>query len=184
MITPALPRWYADLLADPTSGVNVIAPTVPRRVADPAPPAVGVFNSVDDAWVARGHVDDEATPDEWVLFVGVAEEMQLAGDPGDGALEDTATVVISLHGATIDADNAATLAQAYRLMRAVRRVLITAFVAQQMDVLVLEGQQITLPSQLQGITLDSKPGSGQVALAIALPHSITDTWALGAEETP
>lgn len=185
MITPALPRWVAGLLGDADTGVNHWAPLVPRGDAEPAPPAVAVYNAVDDAWVARQHVDDEATPEAWVLAVRVGEEMQLAGDPGEGPVEDAASIIVELQGVTDEqANNAVVLATAYRVMRAVRRVLHTAFIAQLMEPLLLDGEQITLPTQLQGFTLDSQPGSGQVALALLLPFTLTDTWALGAEETP
>ena len=182
MITPALPRWVAAVLADPSTGVNAFAPLVPRGVTESDPPTVAIYNAVDDAWVARKHSSDVATPDEWVLAVRVAEELQLAGAPGAGSLEDSASVVVELQGVTIDADNASALATAYRVMRAVRRSLNTAFVAQLMEPLTLEGQLITLPESLQGFTLDGTPGAGQVSLAFVLPFTLTDTWALGAEE--
>jgi hypothetical protein len=181
MIAPALPRWVAGLLADPTTGVNALAPLVPKGHAESAPPLLAVFNTVDDAWVARKYVDvDEATPDEWVLLVRVAEEMQIAGTPGDGSIEDSATVVVELHGVAIDSDNADALAIAFRVMRAVRRCLYLAFREQAMRPLLLEGQSIDLPSRLQGFTLDGKPGSGAVSLALVLPFTITDIWAQSA----
>lgn len=184
MIAPALPRWVSACLSDPATGVNAVSSLVPRAVSDPEPPAVAIYNALDEAWVARKHVDGEATADEWVLAVRVAQEMRLAGDPGQGGLEDDATLIVELHGVTEDqANNAVTLGTAYRVMRAVRRVLHQQFLALQMAPLILEGQQIALPASLNGFTLDSTPGSGQITIALELPFTITDTWALGAEET-
>lgn len=185
MITPALPRWVAGLLGDADDGVNHWAPLVPRGDDEPAPPSVAVYNAVDDAWVARQHADDEATPTQWVLAVRVGEELQLAGEPGTGSLDDTAPIIVELQGVTDeDTNNAVVLATAYRVMRAARRVLNTAFVALRGEQLALEGTQVMLPEQLQAFTLDNQPGSGQVGLALLLPFTLTDTWALGAEETP
>lgn len=183
MITPALPRWVAGLLNDPTTGVNALAPWVPKRLTDPEAPPVGIYNAVDDAWVTRKHADDEATPDEWVIAVRIGEELQIAGAPGTGSAEDSCSVVIELQGVTDeDADNAVVLAMAFRIGRAIRRCLNLAFVALEMDALQLEGQQITLPEQIAGFTLDGK--SGTLSLALVLPFTLTDTWALSAEETP
>ncbi len=81
MIAPALPRWMATTLAHESYGVNALLPSVPRPVDEAAPPECAIFNAVDDNWVARGRIDDEATPDQWVLAVRIAEETDIAGQP-------------------------------------------------------------------------------------------------------
>lgn len=186
MIAPALPRWVAEAMADPESGVNALRHQVPRAPIDNVPPEVAVYNAIDDAWLARRSPLDpvEVTPALWVLQVNVGEELQLDGDPlASGSLDDTAVVVIHLAGVAMQSDNAQALASAHRLMRAVRRCLLTAWQDVGMGGLLLEGQRFTLPATLQLLTQEPKPGSGAVDLALVIPFSSTDTWALGAPET-
>lgn len=182
MIAPALPRWVALRLADVEAGVNAIAPSVPRSADDPLPPVVAIYNAIDDDWVARAAPAEGVTPAQWVLQVNVGEELQLGGAPFDGDLTDTATVVVLLVGVTADGEDAATLAAAHRLMRAVRRCLLLAFDALRTDGLQLEGQAFDLPNQLTVLTQEPEPGSGAIAIACVIPFPMTDTWALGAQE--
>lgn len=186
MITAALPRWIAQQLADPDFGVNALRASVPRDEIDPVPPPVSIYNAIDDDWVARKSPTEGVTPDEWVLHVNVGESIQLAGDPdAEGNVSDSADVVIHLAGVTLQGKNAAALAAAHRLMRAVRRCLLHAFRGvRRLDppALVLEGQRIEMPAELALLIKEHQPGSGAVDLALVIPFDITDEWALGAPE--
>ncbi len=184
MIAPALPRWVAEVLADAETGVNALRTQVPRGIDDAAPPEVGIYNAIDDAWVARSSPVETVTPTEWVLQVNVGEELQVSGDPlASGSADDTATIVVHLAGVAATGDNAAALAAAHRLMRAVRRCLNIAFRARRTDPLDLEGQLIALPNELTLLTQEPQPGSGAVDLALVIPFTIIDSWALGALES-
>ncbi len=184
MIAPALPRWVAAQLADAVTGINVRRLQVPRGLTDAAPPEVAIYNAIDDDWVARDTAPEQLAPELWVLQVNVAEEIELAGNPApDGPIEDTAIMVVQLAGVTADGGNADALAHAHRLMRAVRRVLLEAFATLGMDDLYLEGQSIRPPSTMNLQTQELVAGSGAITLALFLPFTITDTWALGAEES-
>lgn len=185
MITAALPRWVAERLADPDYGVNALRVLVPRDETDPEPPEVAIYNAIDDDWVARKSPVEEVTPDLWVLHVNVLEEIDVVGNPAEGDLADTATVVILLAGVTAEGKSADALIAGHRLMRAVRRCLVSAFRAIQNDelpVLDLEGQSVSLPPRLTLRTQEQKPGSGAVDFALFVPFPIHDTWALSAEE--
>ncbi|WP_396216496.1 hypothetical protein [Gemmatimonas sp.] len=184
MIAPALPRWVAEVLADSENGVNALRVLVPRRESDAEPPEVAVFNAVDEDWVARAAPVEGVIPDLWALQINVGEELQIAGSPmSSDPVEDTATIVVLLVGVATDGQNAGALAAAHRIMRAVRSCLNTAFRTLRTDGLQLEGQYFSLPSQLSLLTQEPVPGSGQVALALVIPFTATDTWALGAPET-
>lgn len=185
MITAALPRWIAQVLADPDHGVNALAPLVPREETDPTPPAVAIYNAVDDDWVARSSPVEMVTPDLWVLHVNVAEEIDLAGSPSEGDISDTATIVVLLAGVATDGKSAEALIAGHRLMRAARRSLFDAFRSIQQQakpVLTLEGQDITMPESMSLRTQEQQAGSGAVDFALFLPFTITDQWALGAPE--
>lgn len=183
MIAPALPRWVAEILAHPETGVDALRLLVPRGPEDPEPPPVSIYNAIDSAWVARSAPAEGVTPDHWVLQVNVGEELQLGGSPlSSEPIDDTATIVALLVGVTTDGNNAATLASAHRIMRALRHCLIAAFHALRADGLALEGQHFALPSQLSVLTQEPEPGSGAIAIACVIPFTMTDTWALGAPE--
>lgn len=187
MITPGLPRWIADLLADEDTGVNTWRTTVPRGGSDAAPPEVDVYNAIDDHWVARAAPVEGVTPTRWVLHVNVGLQMQVAGDPdAEGGIADTGTVIVHLSGVTLDANNAAALAAAFRLMRVVRRVLLRGFRAireQATPLLVLEEMEIGLPQELELLVQESTPGAGTIDMALVIPFDLTDIWALAAPET-
>ncbi len=183
MITPALCRWVAEVLSDFDYGVNALRVLVPRRETDPEPPPVAIYNAVDADWVARSSPVEAVTPDLWVLHINVAEEIDLAGDPAEGDISDTATVVILLAGVTTEGKNAEALAAGHRIMRAVRRCLHDAFrniQQQESPVLELEGQLVSPPEGLTLRTQEQKPGSGALDFALFVPFPIHDTWALGA----
>lgn len=183
MIAPALPRWVAEVLAADETGVNALRTQVPRSLLDAAPPAVAIYNAIDDSWVARKSPIEAVTPDLWVLQIGVGDEITVDGDPfTSGSLEDTVTVVIHLAGVALQSGNAAALAAAHRLMRAVRRCLLHAWRELGMAGLLLEGQRFTMPSTMQLLTQEAKQGAGAVDLALVIPFQSTDTWALGASE--
>jgi hypothetical protein len=183
MIAPALPRWVATVLADAEGGVDALRASVPRGAGDPEPPPVSVFNAIDHAWVARTAPAEGVTPTHWVLQVNVGEELQLGGNPlRSDPIADTATVVVLLVGVTAQGDDAATLASAHRLMRVVRRCLVLAFTACRTTGLTLEGQAFDLPDDLTLLTQEPEPGSGAIAIALVIPFTMTDMWALGAQE--
>lgn len=186
MIAPALPRWVATALADEATGVNAMLLEVPRDVSEEPPRAVTVYNAFDDAIVARKAPRTELRADEWVLSVAPAEELEHAGNPlEEGDLRDSAPIVLHLSGVTVNGDDAASLAEANRVMRAVRRVLLQAFrlIQQAGTPLVLEGQTIELPEQWKSITKVVTVGSGQYDLVVVIPFLLTDDWAFSAPET-
>jgi hypothetical protein len=185
VIAPALPRWFAAVLAEAETGVNARRSEVPRAVQDTEPPSVVVYNAIDDAWIAAGAPLDpnEVTPQQWVLQVNVGEELQLAADPFRSGGDDTAIIVLHLSGVALGGNNAASLAAAHRLMRAARRCVVDAWRTIGQEGLLLEGQRFDLPSNMTLLTQEPKPGSGAVDLALVIPFQSTDTWALGATET-
>jgi hypothetical protein len=176
VIAPALPRWVASVLGDAVVGVNALLNDVPRQPDEAAPPDVDVFNAVDEQWVARARFDDQASADRWILAIAVAEELdELAGAPSEGTVEDTAIVTVSLLGVAARGNNARMLADAYRVMRVVRRVLYHAFAQVGTDALELEGQLCTPPAQF-GLSTHPADG-GRLSLVLELPFAVTDTWA-------
>lgn len=185
MIAPAVVRWVAATLADELAGVNATLPTVPRGDSEEAPRPVTIYNAFDDHIVARNAPASELLASEWVLSVAPAEELDLAGDPLEqGDLRDSAPVVLHLSGVTVDGQDAHTLAEAHRVLRAVRQVLLHAF--RQLrgggEPLELERQWVDLPDRWKAIAKVVHAGSGQYDLMLVLPFLITDNWALSAPE--
>lgn len=177
MITPNLVAWAAALLEHPTTGLNATRLLVPRGTL-PAPPAVAVFDVVADSDVAR-RAPPDPTPSEWVLYCNTGESMVLAGSPMDDTQKDEAILVFHLAGATASSNNAAALASAALIMRALRRVLFQAFRAIQASNagrLTIDQQQFHPPADIQLRTLKPEPGSGRVDLIAIAPFSVTDHW--------
>jgi hypothetical protein len=179
MITPALVAWVAAQLAHAETGVNVLRLEVPRGGDKPAPPPVQVFDAVADDEVAR-RAPPEPTPNEWVLYVSVGDNVVLAGQPSAADLDDEAIIVVELAGATAQSNNALTMASAHRLMRCVRRCLFQAFRAIQasdMPRLVLDKQRFTFPPRISVRTQEPVPGSGRIHVVAIAPFTATDNWA-------
>jgi hypothetical protein len=177
MIAPAVVRWVDNILESERTGVNALIPDVPRAPGEAPPPLAVVFNAMDHAAVARARLNQGARPELFSLAVRVAEEIEVDGNAGAGGVEDTCLVVVDLEAVATDADNAMLLADAYRIMRCVRRALNHAFTQLGMAGIVLEEQCITPPVTMTLQTLDPTPGSGAAHLALLLPFTMTDTWA-------
>ena len=177
MITPNLVAWAATLMEHPTTGLNATRLLVPRGTLA-APPAVAVFDVVADKEVAR-RAPPEPTATEWVLYCNTGESMVLAGNPIDATQKDEAILVFHLAGATSQSDNAAALASAGLIMRALRRVLFQAFRATQASPggrLLIDQQQFHPPEDIQVRTLKPEPGSGRVDVIAIAPFTVTDHW--------
>lgn len=175
MITPALLRWVTAALMHEDTGINVLAPLVPRGEDEDAPPLVQVWNAVDEDLVAAA-VPPEASADAWVLHVQYGLIVEAAGDAADKDQRDGAQIVLQLNGITVEGNSAATLANAYRIMRAARKCVRDAFRALGMDALILEAQQIVLGDTLRLLIKEPTPGAGEVDLALVVPLEITDSW--------
>lgn len=182
MIAPAIPRAIAAALADETTGVNALLPTVPG--GNPEPRLVTVFNTFDNDAVALNQGWAELSADAWILSVGPAEEIDIAGDGNEtGTEQDAAPVFVHLSGLTKGGESAATLAEAHSVMRCVRKVLHHLFrQAYAAGGLELDGQYVDLPEQWKGFCKTSQGGSGQFDLMLAVPFQITDNWARSAPE--
>lgn len=180
MIVPELVRWHAAMWADPSRGIDAVAPSVPRG-SDPLPPAVVVHNAIDEDWLARGAPIDPASldPATWVFTVAFGQDMQLAGDLLRGAVDDEAIIVATLTGLPDNGADAAALAAAYRLMRVARRCLVDAWRPYAQTGLELEAQRFRAPTSMRVALIDlDTDAESKVALTMVLPYPATDPWAL------
>lgn len=179
MIAPGLMRWHAAALADAHYGVNALIPHVPRVYGDDVPPLVVIYSAVDKAFYARGRATEEITPDEWVLSVRSAEELDVAANPAErGSLADNCTIVVHLHG--VAQNDAVALRYATQIMRCVKRVLYHAFrsLHRRPLVLAMEQQQASVAERMTQIMLPlSEPGDGSIDVALLIPFELTDRWA-------
>jgi len=177
MITPELPFWITQVLAHAETGINILIPLVPRAVGRPAPPLVQIYNSTDDDLVASG-APPVASADVWVLQVGIGLNVDAFGNPHTDLQSGPriAPLVRQLQGITVQGNSATTLASACRIMRAAERCIRNAFRAMGMGVLLLDGQQIDMPMEMQLIVAEPEAGAGQFDVILNIPFEYTDSW--------
>ncbi len=178
MIAPGLIRWHVATLEHAHYGVNALIPQVPRAAGDDVPPLVRVYSAFDDPYFARGRAGEEGSPDEWVLSVHSAEEMEIAAHPAArGPIGDSCIVALHLHG--VAADDATATRYSSQIMRAITRCMRHAQRALNKNPIVLasEQQRATPEETMTMFTLPlDAQGDGSIAVALLIPYTLADIW--------
>lgn len=177
MINDQFVLWLADVLRDPTRGVNVHLPAVPRAVGEAAPPAVSVIDVYTDDEAASGHLSDARRDTGPYLVVGPSDAASFAGLLFSGATDTAELAVMYADGRS---DAAQALRDAHRTLRTVRRVLALRFAELGNAALDLGGCTIDPAETCRVVTTDGDLGAAQVTAVALFPFPVTDRWALGA----
>lgn len=178
MITPEFVRWHATVLGDPVTGLDIIAPLVPRAVGDAPPPEVAIYNAVADNWVARGApvLAADVDPALWTLTIALTSSLTFGREHASKAVGD-ASLMMLLTGIPSDGDDSLAMASGYRILRAARYCLNQAWLPYEQAGLVLDGQRFKLNGD-GGIEVAELKSDSDVLVGIAmtLGYTATDHW--------
>ena len=177
MINDQLVTWFADVFRDPTRGVNVHLPSVPRPAGEAAPPAVKVLDVYTDDEAASGKLSDARLDDGPFLVVGPSDSASFAGLVFDGSTDSSDLAVMYADGRS---DTGAALQDAHRTLRTVRRVAALRFAELGEAALDLGGCTIDAPTSVRVFTTEGKMGAAQIMAVAFFPFPSVDRWALGA----
>lgn len=183
-------RIIADHLKSLTEGVNAVAALVPRDGADPAPPAVTVYDETRHGWVAHDLVPHKEAAGTEIVFPFVAVSIQGANYAGgipvataEGAQindGETDSVTVGVKLVMRHTDTEVDAVAAMYLLRAIRNSLLVLDAPDHLNNRTRCGVRLEQSSRVtQGRVLS--PTEDVISDPVLLvTYPVTETTVLGA----
>jgi hypothetical protein len=175
-------RTYAAFLADPVTGVNALRASVPREVAEAAPPAVTIVDEKIVAWAARELIPAEKLTTDCTLILshGVFGN----GDDARSSLfiersRPSPHVPLLLRIARKGVDTKSVLHQSRQILRCVKRAIAVHYDRPATSrTPALHQVNIDPPGELVEPGPYVQPDGDLVVLPLLIAVPALDTWAL------
>jgi hypothetical protein len=175
-------RTYAAFLADPVTGVNALCATVPRDVAEAAPPAVTIVDETVAAWVAREMIPAEKLTTACTILL--SHGVFANGDDARSSLfiersRPSPHVPLLFRIVRKGIDTKAVLHQSRQILRCVKRAIAVHYDSPTTSrTPALHQVNIDPPGELVEPGPYVQPDGDLVVLPLLIAIPALDTWAL------